>query len=60
VIRFKVAYQQLLCATMVVRSAVTGPDSIHVLVCQHIMYHAADKHDTIQSIELKLGLPVLF
>jgi len=39
VIGFKVVYQQsratYVCATVVVRSAVTGPDSSQVLKCQH-------------------------
>jgi len=44
-----------LCTTVVVRSAVTGPDSSRVLSC-----HAADKHDTPPSnFKLTLGQPAL-
>jgi len=45
--------------TVVVRSAVTDPDSSQVL--STLRYHAADKHDTPPShFKLTLGQPALF
>jgi len=46
--------------TVVVRSAVTGPDSSWVLSASTLKYHAADIHDTPPShIKLTLGQPAL-
>jgi len=48
------------CMTVIVRSAVNGPDSCLVLKCQHTNYHAADKYDTPPShFKLTLGQPAL-
>jgi len=58
VIGFNVVISSLeLCTTVVVRSAVIGPDSNRILKPK---YHAADKHDTLPShIKLTLGQPAL-
>jgi len=49
-----------LCMTVVVRSAVTGPDSSWVLRASTPNYHAADKYDTPPSqFKLMLGQPAL-
>jgi len=46
---------------LVVRSAVTGPDSSHVYGAITPKYHALDKHDTPPShFKLKPGQPALF
>jgi len=46
--------------TVVVRSAVTGPESSGILMCAKYMYHAADEHDTTPShFKLTLGQPAL-
>jgi len=48
------------CTTVVVRSAVTGPDSSWVVYASTPKYHAADKHDTPSShFKLTLGQPAL-
>jgi len=50
------------CMTMVVRSAVTGPD-YSSQVASTPKYHAADKHDTPPShfkLTVTLGQPALF
>jgi len=45
---------------VVVRSAVTGPDSSRVYCVSTPKYHAADEHDTPPShIKLTLGQPSL-
>jgi len=49
-----------LCTTVVVRTAVTGPDSSQVLCASTQKYHAADKHDTrLSHFKLTLGQPAL-
>jgi len=50
-----------LCMTVVIRSAVTDPDSSRVLSDSTPKYHAADKHDIPPShIKLTLGQPAMF
>jgi len=50
-----------LCTTVVVRSAVTGPDTSRVYCGSTPKYHAADQHGTPPShFKLSQGQPAMF